>query len=144
MISNRSSFLWIAYAMVYLIGYATLTYLNRTSSHRWWAPWWVFLFPVVLIGMAVLIGRAEASEPSRGPSDSLSILAGRGGSARPISARPTTWIAFTMFVSPVGWISPSNIGVPSSEFVFLCWWLACTAFVAFVVPVLVSLNPKAS
>jgi len=144
MSSNKSSFAWIAYALVYVIGCAALMYLSRTSRPDWPALWWAFLFPVVLAGMAVLVVRAEASEPPRETSGSLSILGGGGGGIRRVPIRPTTLVALTMLGTPLVWIFPAVIGSSLIDFVFLGWWLACTAFVALLLPILVAPSLKAS
>jgi hypothetical protein len=141
--SSRSTIAWVAYTLVYVNGCAALMYLSRRPRPLWSSQWWPFLFPMVLAAMAAVACRAQASEAPRGASDSVSLSGRRTGDFQRGPTRATTLIALTMLTAPLVWISPAGNGLPSLGFVFLGWWLACTAFVAFVLPVLSAPSLKA-
>ena len=140
MTAIKSRTVWIAYAVVYALGFAGLMYLTRSALPGWATLWPPFAFPVILLGIGALGAQVDAEVPPRQESG-VSLL-GRGvGGIQHEPLRPTTLVAVTMLTPFSTWMFPAEIGIPSIRPIFLGWWFACAAFAALALPRLINPNP---
>jgi hypothetical protein len=134
MTTIKGSTLWIAYAVVYAVGFVVLMYLTRTSPRGWAALSLPFAFPVILVAIGALASRTDADAESGRKSGSTSLVGGGVAGIRREPMRWTTGVAWTMMNPFFVWVYPADTGISSIRLVFVGWWLACAAFTGLLLP----------
>ena len=136
----KRSTIWIAYALVQVIGIAGCSYALRRPHMGWAWLWAPFALPLLLVVIAALA--AHVDPPARAePRREISLTGRETARILPEPLRATTLMAWGMIHPFYTRIFPDYVGVPDIRGVFLLLWWGCAAFIGLGLPRLVRNAP---